>query len=174
VNSPARRTRTSRLPDLAIDRTELARELATLAHADACRCPRPADRDVRQRRAAHCSIDRPALVRDLVPELVEEILPRVLAGIAARMIAPGRPTAYSTRKGHGPEGLSERRWKAVAPTIPGYVRRGRWGFVSHEDFEQWERSRSTAPAATKPSNDVARSTWTPAQAMAECGLRRER
>ena len=128
-------------------------------------------RHTRTHRPPDLAIDRPSLVRELVPELVAEILPRILAGIAARMTAPGKPNAYSTRKGHGPEGLSDRLWKAVAPTIPGYVRRGRWGFVSREDFEQWERSRSAAPAATKPSNDVARSTWTPAQAMAECGLR---
>jgi len=63
------------------------------------------------------------------------------------------PPPYSTRKGCGPEGWAERRWKATAPTIPGAYRPAgaRWWSIPRAAFEAWAAAQAPTPAPAAPS-----------------------
>lgn len=80
-----------------------------------------------------------------------------------RALASG---VYSTRKGHEPPGFSRRRWLALAPKIPGSVRRGRWVTVTAEQLAEFEKTHPP-----KKSSRVIRGPWTPGAALAAAGAR---
>jgi len=86
-------------------------------------------------------------------------------------VASPKPSFYSTRRGHAPAGYPDERWKAVAPTIPGAVRRGRWVVISREAVEAFEAAQlaPSTPAATPM--EAAASSWSPGAALARAKLR---
>jgi hypothetical protein len=102
---------------------------------------------------------------DPTKAFVEEVAQLVLANLLERIAQASKPIAYSTRRGHGPPGMSDRACKRVLPLVPGATTRGRWIVVSVAAFEAWER-RDAAPPATPPAEP-----WTPAVAAREAGLR---
>jgi hypothetical protein len=106
--------------------------------------------------------------RETVAQVVRETVVAMFAAVASP-----KPTTYTTRKGHGPAGYSEERWKALAPRIPVAVKRGRWFVVSREDFEAWERSQPPPLAASKPATSTS-PTWNASSALARAGLRSSR
>jgi hypothetical protein len=106
-----------------------------------------------------------------VAELEARITANVLGRIALALAGPTKPSHYSRRRGCAPPGRSDRNWKAIARTVPGASKPGRWWIVPVSDYEAWERSQSRRAPPAVTANDHGPSTWTPAQAMAELGLR---
>jgi hypothetical protein len=105
----------------------------------------------------------------LSPEDVRALVRAELRGLLVKLL-DDRPTVYSSRKGHHAPGYAEREWKALAKRLG--VRRGRWWVVERSVLEAYE-----AQGDGKPQNDTAAptpSTWSPAAALAEAGLRRAR
>jgi len=81
--------------------------------------------------------------------LARAVAPLVAARLASALRGVDAPP-YSTRHGHGPEAWGERRWRAVAPTIPGAYRPAgtRWTLVPRAAFDAWLASQAPAPAPT--------------------------
>lgn len=104
--------------------------------------------------------------REELRALVREELRTILGAALAQ-----KPAVYSSRRGRGPEGMSEDRWKALAPTIPGAVKRGRWWVVSRDAFEAYEASQVPAVEAPKLAPVV---ELTRAEAFLRAGLRASR
>jgi hypothetical protein len=110
------------------------------------------------------TVDLERLAAKLAPRVAELVLARLALALGGASAAP-----YSTRRGHGPEGLSHKRWLAVAPSIPGAVRLpgARWWQVSRECYARWVEQG--CPSATRAAaND---STWSPAAEYARTGGR---
>jgi hypothetical protein len=102
------------------------------------------------------------VVFDDLDHLADAIAPLILARIAGLLGGAASSTPYSTRKGHGPKGLSHKRWLKVAPTIPGAVRPpgARWWSVPRAAYERWvEQGCPSAHASSPAANDGA---WSPA------------
>ncbi len=106
-------------------------------------------------------------------KLAQEIAPRVAALVFAKLAIAigGAGEPYSTRRGHGPPGVSEERWRTLAPTIPGAHKPGRWWLVPRPSYEAWASTSTPAPAPTAANDGP---EWDPASVLAELGLRRSR
>ena len=100
-----------------------------------------------------------ALVRDEVRSVLRELLGRLDAS------AEG----FSSRKGCGPVGYSDERWKTIARQIG--VRRGRWFFVSKEALAAYEARGGAKASADAPANDAPVSTWHPSEIAKSLALR---
>ncbi|MDP9035704.1 MAG: hypothetical protein M3O50_12940 [Myxococcota bacterium] len=103
--------------------------------------------------------DQSVAVRAIVRAELRAMFGRVLE-------EPGEP--YSTRKGREPEEFrgQAKRWRAVAPTIPGAVRIGRWWSVSRANYAAW-----CGGARTDPTPAPTARAWDPYDAIEKAGLR---
>jgi hypothetical protein len=101
----------------------------------------------------------------LTPEDVKALVRAELRGLLTKLL-DDRPTAYSSRRGHGPPGYAERDWKALAKRLG--VRRGRWWVVERSALEAYEARRDSKPGNDAPATAA---TWTPATAATDLGLR---
>lgn len=72
---------------------------------------------------------------------------------------------FTTRRGEGPPGFSHRCWRALAKSIPGARRHGRWFVVSVEAFDRWMDSRGQGQGCPTVT-----SKWSPRAALAEAGI----
>jgi hypothetical protein len=116
------------------------------------------------------TIDYAALARELAPLVAPLVVARFTAALGASAESP-----YSTRRGHEPPEFSGRpkAWRALASTIPGAVRLGRWVSVPRRAWVAWIESQSSpAPLVQrdpKPVNDS--ESWSPRRALEQAGLR---
>jgi len=103
--------------------------------------------------------------------LARVLAPMVLRHLAVALGASQSP--YSTRRGHEPPEFRGRAkaWRSVAAGIPGGVRIGRWVSVPRDAYSRWLSLQTTCTTA---SNDTTAQPWTPAQALAEAGIRSTR
>lgn len=93
----------------------------------------------------------------------------VLARVATALSS--EPSSYSTRKGGPrPAGMSEERWREIAPTIPGATKPGRWWAVSRLSYETWSQASAPRPAPAGPNEKP----WSPDDVLEELGLRKPR
>ena len=95
-----------------------------------------------------------------VRRVVRDELRRMLA----RLVDDDR--VYSTRRGCAPEGYSRDAWRDLARRIG--VPRGRYWVVTQAQLAAYEAGQAAPPP---PANDAPASTWTPADAMRDLGLR---
>jgi hypothetical protein len=112
------------------------------------------------------SIDLDALRRAVVRDVVA-----ILVGALA---ATDKPSVYSTRRGCAPPGFADRAWKALAPTLPGATKRGRWTVVARADFDRWEAAQGATSGATSAANDTTSEPWSPETSALALGLRASR
>jgi hypothetical protein len=75
---------------------------------------------------------------------------------------------YSTRRGYEPAEFKSRpkKWKAVAPTIPGAIEIGRWWSVPRASYAAWIASQSTTTPKLTVVKAVAEEEWSPDLALA--------
>lgn len=112
------------------------------------------------------TVDLDALARRLAP-LVALQLSAILAGAALG-------ATYSTRvDGPVPPEFAGRRraWLAIAPTIPGAVRLGRWWSIPRDAYERWLKAHAAAPQMGAPAAAAVEAEWSPAALAADLGLR---
>jgi hypothetical protein len=114
-----------------------------------------------------------------VEELAERVTPLVLSAVLAKLagaLGAALETPFSTRRGAAvPAEFIGRakKWREVAPSIPGAVRVGRWWTVDRGCYGAWVRSQSTVPAAPAAGaqarmNDA---PWSAISALRAAGLR---
>lgn len=100
------------------------------------------------------------------------LAPKVAELVFARLAAVLSTTAdpYSTRAGGEPPEFRARakKWRAVAPSIPGAVRLGRWVSVPRAAYAAWVESQAT------PAKSANASAWSPAAALRAVGIRGSR
>jgi hypothetical protein len=99
---------------------------------------------------------------------------RAIRELLERLTLGASQTPFSTRRGQEPPGFVGRRkaWRAVATTIPGATKSGRWWYVERATYAAWLASQATTPAPTTPppANDAG-APWTPCAALLSVGLR---
>jgi hypothetical protein len=110
--------------------------------------------------------------------IIETVERKVLARIAAALVAAPLPAYYSTRRKCGPPGLADSACKALLPTLPGAVQRGRWWVIDRARYEEWEASQAATSTATEgtspPAKDRTEEPWSPRGALESVGLRATR
>jgi hypothetical protein len=89
-----------------------------------------------------------------------------------RLLAPvlrDEPAHYSSRRGCGPVGVPEARWREIAATIGRKpYPSARWYVVGRGVYERWLAGETSAPAT--PANDAP--AWDAGSVLDELGLRR--
>jgi hypothetical protein len=112
---------------------------------------------------------------EFAAEFARLVLPHIGALIAGAAAAP--PERYSTRReGPRPSEFANRHraWRDVAPGIPGFVKRGRWGTISRGAYDAWLESKGTTTQRSQEppasASTVAR-PWSPAAAADDLRLR---
>lgn len=100
---------------------------------------------------------------------VERIAQRAAAIVLQRIASAisTESTIYTSRKGHGPPGASEERWKVIAPSIPGAHKPGRWWVVSRVAYEAWAVAGTPTPAPESTEGKP----WDPKSVLDQLGLR---
>lgn len=116
----------------------------------------------------HELVDLHALAIKLAP-LVALQLAKMLAGAS-------ESTSYSSRRGCGPAGVSDERWKEIAAQIGQRPPRARWYVVPRATYEQWlarQHDATSAPPMAKAANDSPSPSakWHPAESLQQMGRR---
>jgi hypothetical protein len=106
--------------------------------------------------------------------LARAVAPLVVAQLATALGASSAP--FSTRRGFEPPEFLGRskKWRNVAPSIPGAVKVGRWFVVPRDAYARWVQSCATpaVAAALRPlASTHVTEAWTHASALASVGLR---
>jgi hypothetical protein len=104
-----------------------------------------------------------ARIRDLVKNEVRRLLMRIV---------DDGPSAYTTRRGDAPPGWADERWHAVARTIPGAHKPGRWWVVPRTAYDRWVAGQSETQPAT--ANDAPPAKWDPLASLEAARARRAR
>lgn len=116
---------------------------------------------------AEVRAERQRTIRDEISRYLRDV---------ARIAAGTEDGYWSTRRGRGPPGYSEREWRKVAPIVPGAVWRGRWCCVAYAALDAYERARADgrgtpAPAPITSGDSSKSTTWSPEVAARKAGLR---
>jgi hypothetical protein len=104
--------------------------------------------------------------------LARAVAPLVVAQLAMALGASGAP--FSTRRGSEPPEFVGRakKWRSVAPTIPGATKIGRWVVVPRDAYGRWLEDQSTERSPPRLAvSQRATEPWTAAAALASVGLR---
>jgi hypothetical protein len=92
---------------------------------------------------------------------IEAMLARIGQAFGVTSAGP-----YSSRRGCGPAGVSEERWKKIAKEIGRKLPGARWYIVERDVYEKWLAQQEGRAAPSAPET-----RWTPARALALAGVR---
>lgn len=81
-------------------------------------------------------------------ELLAEAARRSYAN--STLVGDSEDDVFTTKPGEGPPGISHRRWRKLAPTIPGAHRPSRWWVVARRQYFDFMRSHSQRRPRREP------------------------